>query len=34
MAVFRKHFKKSYRSPKELILFIIVTRLISNELYY
>jgi hypothetical protein len=34
VAVFGKHLKKSYRSPGELILFIIVTRLVSDELCY
>jgi hypothetical protein len=34
MAVFGKYLKKSYRNPRELILFIIVTRLVGDELYY
>jgi hypothetical protein len=34
VAVFGKHLKKSYRSPRELILFIIVTRLVGDELCY
>jgi hypothetical protein len=34
VAVFGKHLKKSYRSSRELILFIIVTRLVDNKLCY
>jgi hypothetical protein len=34
VAVFGKHLKKSYRSPRELILFIIITRLVGNKLCY
>lgn len=34
VAIFGKHLKKYFRSPEELILFIIVTQLIGDELCY
>jgi hypothetical protein len=34
IAVFGKHLKKSYRSPRELILFIIIIQIVGDELYY
>jgi hypothetical protein len=34
VAVFGKHLKKSYGSPRELILFIIITQLVGDKLCY